>query len=329
MFEKNELLECFFDEPQSYNIDMGQNDHFDDSNYSQLNSITSDQFLDYFMKIDYKTDFFHQEDNRQKSRNLNESYTTNSSLHENTNLNKKKARDDQSDNSPKELEVIIDELTNQVYNEKDDPIEYRKAKKRIQNRESALRLRQMKKQSTQLMEEEINQIKYDNDRLNKENGLLKKEKNFLIEQIKFMQNLLKASKKTFAEDSNTSNDTPMANKEINKGDELLMNASTTSSEGYYYNGLKQKKGRLFNILIICFLGIAYLGMEYSLSGTQQITFHSNEMSLNSVKDANGQGICGIIAKILLILIGILIVPMINETKTVRDYFEKGMRKKLM
>lgn len=324
MFERNELLECFFEEPQSYNIDMDQNDYLNDINCSPLTSINTDQFLDYFMKIDYKTDFFRNNDpsDKEKGKNINESSTTNSSLTEQSNLNRKKARDD---NSPKSG-VIIDELTNQVYKEKDDPIEYRKAKKRIQNRESALRLRQMKKQNTQLMEDEITQLKNDNSRLYKDNNILKKEKNFLIEQIKYMQSLLKASKKTFSEDCHTS---PTINHDVENNDELPRSSSTSSSEGYYYNGLKQKKGRLFNIMLICFLGIAYLGMEYSSSGTQQITFHSKEMSLNSVKDSNSQGICGIITKLLLVLIGVLIVPMINQTKTIRDYFDRGIRKKLM
>ena len=62
----------------------------------------------------------------------------------------------------KEYGVITDNLTGVTYYEKDDPINYRKAKKRIQNRESALRMKKLRENNNSKIDEELNRLKEDN-----------------------------------------------------------------------------------------------------------------------------------------------------------------------
>ena len=50
--------------------------------------------------------------------------------------------------------MIKDELTGIIYYEKDDPVNFRKAKKRIQNRESAYRMKRMRKYNMDKLDEE-------------------------------------------------------------------------------------------------------------------------------------------------------------------------------
>lgn len=78
----------------------------------------------------------------------------------------------------KYYEPIVD--NGMVYNYEDDPSEYRKARKRIQNRESATRVRNRKKNHVEILEDEIidlkkviSDLKTDNSHLHSENQNLK------------------------------------------------------------------------------------------------------------------------------------------------------------
>ncbi len=62
----------------------------------------------------------------------------------------------------------------------------------MQNRESAIRNRQKKKENFKTIEADMDYLKIENVRLRQENEFLKNERVFLVDQIKFMQNLIKS-----------------------------------------------------------------------------------------------------------------------------------------
>jgi len=155
--------------------------------------------------------------------------------------------------------ILTDSKTGITYNEEDDPINYRKAKKRIQNRESALRMKKMRENDSCKLEEEITHLREDNIRLINENISLKKEKEFLIEQIKFMQKIIKQSNLEFKLKNELSDS---ADNNSNSS-----NDETRKEPVFYYDGSKQKiKGKLFNVFTICTLSLLYIIGECSLNG---------------------------------------------------------------
>ena len=217
-------------------------------------------------------------------------------------LTKKTQRD-------KDNGIIYDELTNITYVEKDDPIAFRKAKKRIQNRESALRMKKLKQINLMKNEDEINNLKKENDILKHENSNLKKEKIFLIEQIKVMQNIISDSKIEF-------------NNKIGKIKEY-------ENQEIYYDGSKQKiKGKLFNIFIICFLSIIYIIGETD-SNESSINNSRKNISMNSVNEKNrGKIIWNLFSKVILFIIFLLIIPLIKSlTKFPYIFISNNNRKK--
>ena len=165
--------------------------------------INNENFINFFMHIDYNTPLNNEKINLSSSQsnsgnppketkdsieiNINDN---NSNNNENNILLKKTKRE-------KEYGVIIDKLTGITYYEKDDPVNFKKAKKRIQNRESALRMKKLRENNTNKLDEEMCRLKEDNIRLINENISLKQEKMFLIDQIKFMQKIIKESNLEF------------------------------------------------------------------------------------------------------------------------------------
>ena len=150
--------------------------------------INNENFINYFMQIDYNTPLTKEKNNSSQSNSGNPPVETYNESNIKENLLKKLKRD-----KKKEYGIITDNLTGITYKEEEDPISYRKAKKRIQNRESALRMKKLKENNSNRIEEEINRLKEYNIKLINENISLKKEKMFLIEQIKFMQKIIKES----------------------------------------------------------------------------------------------------------------------------------------
>eukprot|EP00742_Colponemidia_sp_Colp-10_P000437 GILJ01000478.1.p1 GENE.GILJ01000478.1~~GILJ01000478.1.p1 ORF type:complete len:384 (-),score=67.33 GILJ01000478.1:44-1195(-) len=71
-----------------------------------------------------------------------------------------------------------------------NPSDYKKQRKRMQNRESAVRSRQRKKQYLETMESQMNALTSQNVALSQENSTLKAENRLLNKQITFLQNLL-------------------------------------------------------------------------------------------------------------------------------------------
>ena len=166
-------------------------------------------------------------------------------------------------------------------------------------------MKKLKQENILKTEDQINNLKQENNRLHNENAILKKEKMFLIEQIKYMQNLLKESNIKLTTTAHT------------KEQELV------NDTGYNYSSFGQKiKGKLFNVFIICALSIIYIAGECSSLGdgtTQQINFSTEKIiKLNTVTETkkNTFYLWSIISKIILIAIVILIIPWIKTLTSV-------------
>lgn len=71
-----------------------------------------------------------------------------------------------------------------------NPNEYKKARKRIQNRESAIRSRQRKKNYFSELEVQMEELEEENKRLNTENVTLKAEKKLLVDQLEYFKALV-------------------------------------------------------------------------------------------------------------------------------------------
>ena len=260
--------------------------------------INNENFINYFMHIDYNTPLNKNNDSPSSSQS-NSPYPlkeTNDSIDNSKKdiLLKKTKRE-------KEYGVITDNLTGVTYYEKDDPINYRKAKKRIQNRESALRMKKLRENNNSKIDEELNRLKEDNLKLINENISLKKEKMFLIEQIKFMQKIIKESNLEFKL----------------KNSNIVINEEKKNKEIIYYDGSKQKiKGKLFNVFMVCILSIVYLVGECAYdtkenSGDNIKRKDDISIHLNSVKNKeniNSSMIWFYFSKIILVVIFYYIFP---------------------
>ena len=288
--------------------------------------ISNENFINYFMHIDYNTPLTKESmENLKNNINIPDDKSTikEDTSHPNfpptqKNLNTSNENQDKSSilskktKKEKEYGILTDSKTGITYNEEDDPINYRKAKKRIQNRESALRMKKLRENGTSKLEEEMEHLREDNIRLINENISLKKEKEFLIEQIKFMQKVIKESnlefklKNVYSDKSETNSNS--SNEEIGK------------QKVFYYEGSKQKiKGKLFNVFIICTLSLIYIIGECSWGGDKsngQNLNMRNEHSihLNSIKEKEfiKNSVWFYSSKIILVVIFLLIIPLFKE-----------------
>ncbi len=283
--------------------------------------ISNENFINYFMHIDYNTPL-----NRESIENLKNNFLdVKSSSKEdvqsqiNSDTPKKDIPNEikNKNNSilskkwkkEKVYGILTDSKTGITYNEEDDPINYRKAKKRIQNRESALRMKKMRENDSCKLEEEMTHLREDNVRLINENISLKKEKEFLIEQIKFMQKVIKQSNLEFK----------LKNEFSDSSDNNSSNEDTKKDSVFYYDGSKQKiKGKLFNVFVICTLSILYIIGECSWNGdnsnNQNIKMRNEHaIHLNSIKEKEiiKNSIWFYLSKIILIIIFILIIPLLK------------------
>ena len=296
---------------------------FTDKNGSPL-FINNENFINYFMHIDYNTPL----NPSKNDANITQSHSstppkeTNDSkdANKNSNLLKKKKRD-------KEYGIITDNLTGITYYEEEDPVNFRKAKKRIQNRESALRMKKLRENNNSKLDEELNRLKEDNLRLINENISLKKEKIFLIDQIKFMQKLIKESNLEFKL-KNQKNIFDNLNNN-NKYKEPIL----------YYDGSKQKiKGKLFNVFMVCILSIIYIVGECVYdsdkvnNGSGQSRERGNAIQLNSVDNGKEKNMKNsfwfYISKIILVIIFFFIVPTFKDViQKIRELVNKRKKKK--
>ncbi|CAD8062815.1 unnamed protein product [Paramecium primaurelia] len=91
-------------------------------------------------------------------------------------------------NITKNYEPIYE--NNIVYRYEDNPEQYKKIRKKLQNRESANRVRGRQKNYVQDMEQELLDIKKENQNLQMLNAKLHAENVVLKQQVEFMQNLI-------------------------------------------------------------------------------------------------------------------------------------------
>ena len=334
--DNNSLKSNIFDDDIKLSPIHNEDDENSNSSFSLSQKysplfINNENFINYFMHIDYNTPFQNniKEDLKEisnpnllkvESQSQNEVKTLNES-------NKKLKKENK-----KEFGILFDSKTGISYNEEEDPVNYRKAKKRIQNRESALRMKKMREGLNSKIEEELFHLREDNIRLINENVSLKKEKEFLIDQIKFMQKIIKESNLEFKLKNEHSFDSTDNNAITNNNSSIEENST---KKIFYYDGSKQKiKGNLFNVFIICTLSVLYIVGECGFNidkadnnNGQNTNLRSggNSIKLNSIKEtiSNKHSFWFYFSKMILLLIFILIIPSIKQAgKIFKDFIKR-------
>ena len=254
----------------------------------------NENFINYFMQIDYNTPLNVSSSKSESDTPKKETDDSNEIKNENLLKKTKRERPKEKDN------MIKDDLTGIIYYEKDDPVNFRKAKKRIQNRESAYRMKKMRKYNMDKLDEEINRLKEDNIKLINENISLKKEKVFLIDQIKFMQKIIKESNLEFKLKNLDNKD------KENNNNFTYININKTKEPILYYDGSKQKiKGKLFNVFTICLLSIVYIIGDCSFDSGNEKDIKRNDqgITLNSIDEKEQKSFAWYyISKIILFII---------------------------
>lgn len=141
----------------------------------------------------------------------------------------------------------------------------------MQNRESAVRSRQKKKESTDYLKTENEILKKENYRLYQENSFFKKEKIFLIDQIKFMQNLIKSNNMSIVH-----NNCSIEREDLEKNKLVKISSNEAfSPTSIVLNGERQKPMmKLFSVFLICMLSIFYISANISdIDSNEQIVFN--------------------------------------------------------
>ena len=302
--------------------------------------INNETFINYFMHIDYNTPLNNniiEKNNSSKSESdTPKKETDDSNEIKNETLLKKTKREKIKENNNNNMNYIKDNLTGIIYYEKDDPIKFRKAKKRIQNRESALRMKKLRENNMNKLDEEMNRLKEDNFRLINENISLKKEKIFLIDQIKFMQKIIKESNLEFKLKSIDKNIFKIYgnNNNENKNNMTYINITKPKEPILYYDGSKQKiKGKLFNVFVVCILSLIYIVGECNFDSNNKNdnnTINEHSIHLNSIENNDKKiknHIWYYLSKIILFIIFGFIMQWITTLfRKIKDFF-KGVRRK--
>ena len=331
--DNNSLKSNIFDDdiklsPINKDDDENSNSSFSLSQKNYPLFISNENFINYFMHIDYNTPLSNNiEDIKDNSNsNLPRVSPIGSSQEKSKVKISEESQKKVKKVKQKEFGILFDSETGISYNEEEDPINYRKAKKRIQNRESALRMKKMRETMNSKLEEELCHLRDDNVRLINENISLKKEKEFLIDQIKFMQKIIKESNLEFKLKNEHSFDSSDNNiNTVTKGNEKEKNV-------FYYNGSKQKiKGNIFNVFVICTLSILYIVGECGFNipqnnnGQNSNLRSGNSIKLNSIKEQfpSTNSFWFYFSKIILLAILILFIPLFKEAGNLfKDVFRK-------
>ena len=333
--DNNSLKSNIFDDDIKLSPIHNEDDENSNSSFSLSQKypplfINNENFINYFMHIDYNTPLNNFTEDLKEISNQNIPKVESQSQNENKTLEESNKK--QKKENKKEFGILFDNKTGISYNEEEDPVNYRKAKKRIQNRESALRMKKMREGINTKIEEELFHLREDNIRLINENVSLKKEKEFLIEQIKFMQKIIKESNLEFKlknEHSFDNNDNNNINNNTDK--------AKTVKNVFYYDGSKQKiKGNLFNVFVVCALSILYIVGECGLNidsqeknnGQNSNLRNVNSIQLNSIKEdkiSSKYTFWFFLSKMILFIIFILIIPLLKEGAKIISKFIKRYR----
>jgi hypothetical protein len=198
--------------------------------------------------------------------------------------------------------LIIDEITNKVYDPEVDADEYRKARKRIQNRESAIRSRIKKKECNKQFEAEMDYLRKENYRLNFENNSLKRERVFLFDQVKFLQGLLKKDShncitKTVIKqkDENIITEPIQVDKDVSRQitndiENNTVERKPVTNSKPVFGTYKKPPNKLFLIGVFCIISLVYVSVN-NPSETSSITF-SNDYTVSmkeSATEASNKG----------------------------------------
>lgn len=93
-------------------------------------------------------------------------------------------------------DAIVDK--NGAYSFLDDPVEYKKARKRLQNRESAVRSRQRKKNYQETLEQQLDEQSQHLERVTQERDALKKQNTQLLSENSVLKQQVAYFQETFA-----------------------------------------------------------------------------------------------------------------------------------
>lgn len=182
-----------------------------------------------------------------------------------------------------------------TYNHQDDPLEYKKARKRVQNRISATKIRSKNKNCVEEMKgemddmrQEINDLKTTNNVLNSENALLK-------QQITFLERLLMGGR------GNTDSTPIPENIPYPVNSKIEVNTNKTKEEAPTYSrksgsGSLRKHATYLGVMtiLLCISGILTQGAVVRASfGAAE--FASSKTSFNNVR-LRPQTELGIIAR---------------------------------
>lgn len=189
--------------------------------------------------------------------------------------------------------LIIDEITNKVYDPDVDPEEYRKARKRIQNRESAVRSRMKKKENNKQFEEELDFLRKENYRLNFENTSLKRERVLLYDQIKFLKSLVKKDNSNYSSssqikdlDKNILIESKDFNNTIKNSEDLEKNTHLEIISKPVYGTYKKPTNKLFMIGIFCIISLIYVSINQVQENGAIIV--SNDYTITTKENMNNE-----------------------------------------
>jgi hypothetical protein len=196
----------------------------------------------------------------------------------------------------------------------------------MQNRESAVRSRHKKKETSKIIETENEHLRMENYRLYHENKNLKTEKNFLVDQIKFMQNLIKSNNLNLVVKSTPIND---GDSDIEKNIPNKSENSSTPASTVQLNGARQRPfGKYFSVFLVCILSITYVsfddasefgsGEKIVISSGSTITL--NDSSQRHVELRNSTSLFSYIATGLFVFICGFITWNICELYSLINYF---------
>ena len=344
--DNNSLKSNIFDDDIKLSPIINDDDENSNSSFSlsQKHSplfINNENFINYFMHIDYNTHLNNIDEIKEITNQKFEKATPiNSSSSQSELKTLEESKKKLKKVTKKEYGVLFDSKTGISYNEEEDPINFKKAKKRIQNRESALRMKKLREGASSKIEEELCHLREDNIRLINENVSLKKEKEFLIDQIKFMQKIIKESNLEFNLKNKHNFDNNYEN--ININNKINNNNNNTNSNEkvtksvFYYDGSKQKiKGNLFNVFVICTLSLLYIigerGTNFDSrennSGQNSNLRNGNSIKLNSIKKniSSKYSLWFFLSKVILLIIFVLIIPLVKEGGKIIKKFIKQYR----
>ena len=244
----------------------------------------------------------------------------------------------------------------------EDPNEYKKARKRIQNRESAIRSRNRKKQYFTELEVKLEKLETDNKKLLTENATLKAEKRLLSEQLEYFKLLVgnmngtassKGSTFSHARDNNSHIESYDGEKDILVEPNYDLRQGELPHIGNYQRPMAKMKidteanerlvlsrkdedsysntaGLFFLAIVMCILCLTSLAMSGSENGGQpkrEFTVDTQNRHLQVIKD-HETTICFFKTMIKIILLMSVIVAFVTRIsiKETKMIIKKGLIK---